>query len=512
MKKYLMAAAALCCIMNLAVLTSCSTEDNPAINPDPQPEQLAEYTVLYYAIGGRNADRFILPIISDLYNADASAFERVNVVVQYKFSTTENLLLQGFGEDFCNNFGSKTLRWKVDPTKGSGQILDDANLYGPDNSDFTCPDSLTNFINWAARNYPAKKYMLIMNDHGHGYLPHEDLPDEVQATTRGMLFDDGHDQKHFTVKNFARAVRQADIRPETIFILCCLMNNLEYQFELKDLCDYVIGSTFTMPASSASLNVLPGLLSQPNVDIEQALDAYIKADVEGWDQHYQEGGLPEDFPIYTDLTVTRTSKLDRLGLYLREFIDRLCDTYQNGTEHQQQLIDSCTIHAIKVQSERPSYDVAKYTSSIMRALPEVYDQDFYKEFGEAFTSCIVAQYYSRYLNAHNFMVDYSVTLGVQGAYAFITWNEMNGIAISPQRIDFYLPNGTVEKYNLEPYQENYYRIGEFLGYGTPWGSTLDETFGQLAFDRIVGWSRWIYLNRQHPNLFCPKEMFYQLPD
>ena len=44
-----------------------------------------------------------------------------------------------------------------------------------------------------------------------------------------------------------------------------------------------------------------------------------------------------------------------------------------------------------------------------------------------------------------------------------------------------------------------------------WGGTLENTYEQLAFDKTVGWSRWIRLNPQHPNLFCPKDLNFELP-
>ena len=31
-----------------------------------------------------------------------------------------------------------------------------------------------------------------------------------------------------------------------------------------------------------------------------------------------------------------------------------------------------------------------------------------------------------------------------------------------------------------------------------WGSTGDDTYGQLAFDQATGWSRWLKLNQQLP--------------
>ncbi|MBO5548468.1 MAG: hypothetical protein J5954_02400, partial [Prevotella sp.] len=38
-------------------------------------------------------------------------------------------------------------------------------------------------------------------------------------------------------------------------------------------------------------------------------------------------------------------------------------------------------------------------------------------------NCIVAQYFSHYLTIHKYMVDYSVLLGAEGAYAYIFWED-----------------------------------------------------------------------------------------
>ena len=509
-----------------AMLVSCGdlvdaflgTDDHP-VTPQEQ-EQLAEYTILYYANGGANADRCILPMISDFYKASPDAYKKVNVVVQYKFSTTENLTKQQvafeeFTPEICEAFGSKTVRWAVDPTKTfQKQAYSQDNIYGAHNADCTCPDSLTNFINWAAKAYPAKKYMLIVNDHGKGYTPHDELPATTPATTRGLLFDDGYpvegqNNKHFTAKTFHRAVAAANVRFETIFMLACLMNNLEYHFELQDLCDYVIASTYIMPAWGGALYDLPELLSQPDVDIEKALDAYCKADVTSWDNNDE---FPEGYPLYCDLSVTRNANIARLGLVMREFTDRLCNTYQNGTDAQRQTIDSCTAHAVKVQIDKPYYDVAKYMASLMSALPEVYGDNFYSLMEETFNSCILAQYYSKYLTAHDYMVDYSVLLGTEGTYSLFLWKEdpQTGAKI-PKSERIYYADGTTQLFNITPTDNPNYYESTFDKEDAPWGSTLADTYEQLAFDRVVGWSRWLKLNRQQPNIFCPSGLHYELP-
>ena len=514
MKKTLMAIAAITLLMTMAVsMTSCTNDndDNPVA--PPETKQLAEYTILYYANGGGNVDRFILPMISDFYKVNPDAYKKVNVVVQYKFSTAENMKGQSnaFDANTCETFGSKTVRWTVDPTKTfKEQVYSWNNIYGADNADCTCPDSLTNFINWAAKVYPAKKYMLIVNDHGGGYQPDDELPETTPASTRGLLYDDGHNHKHFSVKSFHRAIANASVRFETIYMLACLMNTLEYQFELQDLCDYLIASTYIMPATGGTLNVLAEQLSQSSVDIEQALATYCKADVESWDEGWH---IDESTPEYTDLTLTRTANIAHLGEVLREFTDRLCDTYTNGTEAQQQAIDYCTASAIKVQLNHPNYDAVKYVKSIVNALPEVYGDDFYNRMKEAFNNCIVAQYFSKYLTTHDYMVDYSVLLGTLGAYSYVFWkkDEETG-AQKPYAEYLYTDDGERYAFYLYPTDDpQYYRMEDTHLTPVPWGSTLADTYEQLAFDRAVGWSRWLRLNRQWPNMFCPSGLNFELP-
>jgi len=511
MKKILMATAAFMLMMANVMLTSCAKDDDDNSTPTQESEAQSEYTVILYGIGGANIDCALLQCFDKLYDCDAEAYKKVNVVAQYKYSTAEHLESQRkyFGV-FPKNCGSKTVRWVVDPTKSLlEQAYSQDNFYGADNADASCPDSLTNFINWAAKKYPAKKYMLIVCDHGQGYMPNIDLPDTAPAATRGLLFDDGYNMKGFTVNTLRRAIASADVKIETLYMWACIMNNLQYQFELKDVCDYVIAATYTVPGIGGALDVLPSILAQPTVDVEKKLADFCKADVEGWDTVE---GLDEQ-TRYRDLTVTRTSQLDGLGKMMREFTDRLCDTYTNGTQRQQQLIDSCTAHAVKVQLIFPCYDVAKYMASIMEALPEVYGNEFWGQMATAFNNCLVAQYYSKYLTEHNYMVDYSILLGAQGSYAKIFWDEDHvNMIFTPLGAEVYNADGTMDLYKIVATEDEHQYQMVFKEKGTPWGSTLDETYGRLAFDRVVGWSRWLKLNRQQPNISCAATMNLDIPE
>ena len=91
MKKILMTlAAVLCCAMTTTVFTACSDiTDNPA--PTPEQESLAEYTIMYYTGGAADIDPYMITLLNNFYKANPEAYKRVNVVIQYKYSTVENL-------------------------------------------------------------------------------------------------------------------------------------------------------------------------------------------------------------------------------------------------------------------------------------------------------------------------------------------------------------------------------------------------------------------------------------
>ena len=508
MKKILMTlAAVLCCTMAMMVQTACSNEDVPV----PEPDGLDECTILYYGTGGQTADQILISSLVSCYQANPESFEHVNFVGQYKFSTAENLkTFWGLPDEPVNILGGNTIRWVAEPEDESifsivNYVLrNPSGFYGDYNADLANPDSLTNFINWAAKAFPAKKYVVIIADHGGGYRPNDELPESTPsaATHRGAFYDDGSGH-HFTAKSLARALRQAEVHVETLMFQACLMNNMEYQFELKDVCDYVVASTYIMQSNVAFGALIDEFAKSQTT--EEALAAFCKATVEGWE--------PEgDELYYSDMTVTRTSSLNQLGVMMREFTDRLCETYVNGTDEQRQKIDYCTAHTVKVDKTRPSYDAAKYIASLMRALPEVYDDDFYNQFGDAFNDGLVAQNYSRYLTAHNYQVDYSILIGADDAYLLTFWQEQDGKEV-PFAAKAYYADGKIKVYGVTPIEDDLFTCRMTFWYeDSPWSSTFADTYEQLEFDRIVGWSRWIKLNRQLPSQFCPHDLKFELPE
>ena len=526
-------------------ITSCTNDigngDNPVLNPDPDEqmeEDLADATIMWYGHGGGNVDAAVMDDFRQFYKAKTESFKRVNVVAQYKVSLHPTLyedntaedrvgiaaqIADGRTEEELENMNSiayfmlfhpqegETYRFLVDPQKTLRQQMLETEPYGESNCDFTCSDSLTSFINWAAKTYPAKKYILVMADHGGGYMPNADLADA--AATRGLVFDDGYDRKCFSAKSLARGVRNANVRPEGIVFYLCLMNNMEFLFDIKDVTDYVTCSTYVMWGGGGTLYTIVDDMAAGK-DTKTTLAHFVDSNVDHWDQLFNN---PEDpfpgGPLYYDLTMTETSRLNDLAPVLREFTDRLVDTYQNGTAEQRAVINECTENAVKVQNNYPFYDFAKYMESLFKYLPDVFDDGLLDRLRTAFNACIVNQRYSNYLTSHNYQVDYSVMLAVKGNYVKYSYDESSGTP-EMKSADVYYTDGTLETYKYvtggDDSSDGSLANYELESSGT-WPSTFAETYQQTTFDRLVGWSRWLLINEATPPAWSPSSFNFQLP-
>ena len=506
-----MLAAALA-ICGTTVFTSCTSDndDNPAAGPDEPQQQLADYTIIFYGHGGATLDADLLRNIMQFYQADTESRQGVSICAQYKFSTLEHL--QDSYEDYKKEidpsnpeevaflegikalypYAGKTTRFVVDKEA----TVDDMyaaiadNFIGPDNADISRADSLTNFINWAAQTCPARKYVLILADHGHGYMPHEELPANDAAAapqTRGVVFDDGHNKSHFTAKTLSQALSQASVRPSVVYCDACLMNAAEYHFELAPLTDYFMLSTFLVPGVGGNYTELVNILSDNPDNLEQALIRYTKTNVAAWDKVSE--SVSEDEPYYYyDMNVYRTVGIDAFGAELKKFTDLLIDTYQNGGDEVRAKIDEITANAYRIDVEQPTFDLMNYLFNLTAALPNVFTPVYFPLADQYYNQYFVIQQSSKWLEENGHTVSLSVVLACQGHY----------IAKEHDEYNLYDADGLA--YLLKD--------GEPTGQGFPWGSTLDATYGQLRFDQITGWSRWLRLNQQEPN----RDAFFEYSD
>ncbi|NLI09675.1 MAG: hypothetical protein GX447_02815 [Elusimicrobia bacterium] len=162
-----------------------------------------------------------------------------------------------------------------------------------------------NFLKWTKQNYPAQKYMLILWDHGTGWM---DPQQKKKSDSKGISFDD-------ETGNYIRTKQIGDILKEggDVDILAfdaCLMQMTEVASEVKDKTKVIVGSEETIPGTGYPYNLwLAALAKKPSMS-EEELGAVV---VEAYKQFYtyiKRGAM---------LSAIRSSKISQLNALIADF-------------------------------------------------------------------------------------------------------------------------------------------------------------------------------------------------
>lgn len=503
MKKFLTTLAALLsCVMTTSLFTACNdVDDNPII-----ADNEAEYAILFYGSGASDRDAYMMANMVDMFLAKPSSYDKVKIAVQYKYSSIEDMntnmfepmLESGIAQErvdkvreLFESVAMQTVRFVVDNTVDNPTndvLTNPESIYGPKNCEVAHVDSLTNFINWATKACKAKHYILVLGGNAYPYTPFEELPFTAPSQTRTLMTDYYHETEvSFTAQSLQYALSRTHCHMDAIYFDARNINSIEYMFELKNLTDYVVASTLSVGKYFGRYNVLIDELAEHTADLETALSNFSKQSVAYWDEKNElYGDDTEDKDYFHDISVIRTRSLDAFGAKLKEFVDRLVAAYAN--DDAKAKVDAVTNSANRIVSGDANFELKDYVEAIMKALPDVFDQNFANALLESYGNCVVSQYCNDFLMKENRQINCSVLLAAQGnvycrGYKFDDPNTIN--------LDFiFYADGKFELYEdgiTAPV------------YTDSWDSTFADTYQQLTFDKVIGWSRWLLLNEQIPN-------------
>lgn len=488
-------------------------DDYDVTDPSREPLAQKEYTIMFYGHGGGNLDQSILLNLRQMYEAEASSFNKVNVVVQYKNSTNPASMtgIQKAVKNFDFKRGS-CFRYALDPSQGYNKKkrpnmqLTDENLYGPMKSNgnlvnMGMADTLSHFMRWAKQYFPAKKYILVLANHGGGYRPDEDMPESVtnSVSTRGVIYDDGFnnklgDKSHLTATSISRAISNADIHLTALYFDACLMNNLETICEVMDQTDYVLASSYLTPGMGGTYAPLINCLANyPNT--ENALMEYHKELRQYWQKTEEKN---PNYYRYHDNSLMSMARLKDALPYLGDLTEKLLVCYNFGEVEDKLTINSVMNNAFKVHPTNPYYDIC----NILLRLN--YEEDLglvCDAAAEALTvldNAVLSSIGTKYSEEH-YLPGPSVMLAAEGEWSKVEW--------STDKEGMYIING--EWIYSWDGQATYYvsdngdasKMTEVTSLN--WGSTGDETYGKLRWDDEVGWSEWLKVYDGHPNSYSP---------
>ena len=220
----------------------------------PQPATAAEkaatdkeWTIMVFINAKNNLERFGMLDMNEMEMIGST--DKVNVV-------TELGRINGYDSSDGNWVSSRRYLVKKDNDfkKITSPIVQD--LGKVDMGDYK---HLVEFTNWAKATYPAKRYMLIVWNHGAGWIKSRGMNDP-----KGISYDD-ETGNHITTPQFGMAMKAIG-KIDVIGTDACLMQMPEVNYEIKDYVDYIVASEETEPGDGYTYNLMLGpLVAKPTM-------------------------------------------------------------------------------------------------------------------------------------------------------------------------------------------------------------------------------------------------------
>jgi len=230
-----------------------------------------EWTIMVFVNGKNNLEMYALKDMNEMEMVGSS--DKVNIV-------TEIGRIAGY--DSSDGDWKTTRRFLVkkdnDTKKVTSPVVQELGV--TDMGDYK---SVVNFVQWAQTNYPAKHYMLIVWNHGAGWIKSRGM-----EAAKGISYDD-QSGNHITTPQMGlmmKAIGKIDV----IGTDACLMQMPEVNYEIKDYVDYIVASEETEPGDGYTYNTFLGpVVAKPTMSAlevgKQAVNAY--ADHYGTQDHTQ---------------------------------------------------------------------------------------------------------------------------------------------------------------------------------------------------------------------------------
>jgi len=188
----------------------------PAAVTPPAPAgkaALPEWTVMIFVNGKNDLADFGLLDLNEMEAVGSTA--KMNVVVEM------GLLNKGVKRYFVKK--DKDASYVTSP------VVQD--LGSPDMGDWK---HLAEFANWAKTAYPAKRYMLVIWNHGSGWV-----------SNKGISYDD-ETRNHISTPELGLAMKAIG-KVDILAMDACLMQMAEVGYEIKDFAELIVASEETAP-------------------------------------------------------------------------------------------------------------------------------------------------------------------------------------------------------------------------------------------------------------------------
>lgn len=226
------------------------------------------WTIIVY-IGGDN-------------NLGSYADNDVDEMEQINFSTNVEILVQLDGHssyqynDYLGSWAT-VRRYRVEPGNTQNNRIDHGFIQDLGELNSEDPQIIKDFIFWAMRNYPAKRYALILWNHGAGWAK-----GPQSAQSKGLIFDDtdgdgnGVSFSNGELVDILEDIRDTLGRPLDILGFdACVVGMHEIENELLGYVDYIVHSEANIPANGFNYNFVRSFANYPNQLSEFLADSIV---------------------------------------------------------------------------------------------------------------------------------------------------------------------------------------------------------------------------------------------
>ena len=279
-KTALILLAAMLALLALGAATALAEE---------APDELDDWTVLFYFCGSDLESKYgyatgnLQEISSTFYPDNFLA----DILLQDGIAPDEDLLKQPGNVNVLIETGGSTqwhtedegieLNMNVDPNalqRWSFNTYSMIEMMGQDEEalksrtygfellqtlplqDMADPETLADFIRWGVQTKPAKKYALVLWDHGDG-------------ARSGLFIDELFDRSEMYLYELRQALADGGAHFEAVIIDACLMANIETAWSLKEYANWMAASEETVPGKGTAIaEWLQQLRTYPECDGE----------------------------------------------------------------------------------------------------------------------------------------------------------------------------------------------------------------------------------------------------
>ena len=213
----------------------------PARNPAFLPLPRKDYTVMLFMNGKNNLGAMMARKLAELETLGSSA--NVNFVMEIgleKLKPVCNASSTTCNYPYRADWEGVRRYYVLKDSSGSysSRIDSSYRLPDPSNQDMGDYRSLVAFANWAKANFPARKYILVIGNHGGAWVDKQKKPKEGSA--KGVSYDD-LTGNYITTPEIGAALREIGGADVLIFD-DCLMQAAEVSAEVGTSAKYILGS------------------------------------------------------------------------------------------------------------------------------------------------------------------------------------------------------------------------------------------------------------------------------